>query len=649
MASISLRNITKIYGSRAAVNNITLDAASGGFLALTGPAGSGKSTVLRIIAGLEDADCGEIYIDGKSVATADVRERDVALVTADFSVYKKNATVRENLAFGLKLRKVDPLEIETRVRETASLFDVTHLLDEKASALSAGELRRVALCRAAVRRPSIVLLDEPLKGLDDDERVRVMTQIIKLRETLDAAVVCAMQDDVAAMTLGTSVAVMKDGVIRQIDTPKGIYDEPADTFVAAFVGNPPMNLFKARARRLQSGAIEAKLGLGEVALTLPAARAKRVLDIAETECDVIVGIRAEHFHADRRIIEASPDTVIESRIRLVERDGGDSLLYIDVDGKNGFAVARVSASQSYASGDKVCLAADFNRMQLFDAQSGKNLMALPDTDFIDCKLIAENGGTVKARFGPNSFTLGGETVSRITDRTIINGDASLAFAADSVKTECTPDFAAVEGEVEFLVSHDGFTALYVKTEGSDKPIVIKSRNTQVCAGEKITLYFDTASAQIYRDGCRVTAKHPVTDNTAVAALKIKGGTVAATVGKNRFVFENTAGLSGSVCKSFRIPPSAVRKAAKGDKNTVKATVRDFDFLGDKTLLYLALDGFQPYFTAALDGFADVKAGEKITLTVDTGKLCFVPVGALSDYICKASESAPPYVFVSEDK
>ncbi len=647
MSNISLINVAKKYADRVAVCGFSADVADGELLCITGPSGCGKSTVLRIIAGLEDADAGELYVDGKPALDVGVKGRDAVLVSREHPVYKKSMTVYDNLAYGLHLRKIDGKEIDGRVRAAAGMLGVTDLLYKKASALTSGELMRVALCRAAVRKPAILLLDEPLKGLDGTERAQMMTEIVNIKNRLGSATVMATSDSSAAMTLGDRVAVMKDGRVRQSGTPRDVYENPSDTFTAAFVGTPQINLFEAVAYR-NDGTVTAKLGLGEWPLTLPASKAKRIFGLDETPREVYVGVRAEDFHGEQFFLEASPDTVVEARVRLAERTGGENLLYLDIDGKSDFATAKVDARISLAAGDRVKLAVDANKVLLFDRATGRSLSAVPNRNLIECKLLADKDGGLKARFGSNAVELPEKVTSRLTDRSVVNGDACLSIAPSELYTEYRDGCKTLECEVDFQVRRTDFTALYVRFGGvKESKAVFADKNCERSAGEKITLWYNPEKLELTNGRFeRITASRPVTNNTATAMTQVKDGKVKAVIGKNKFEFATDADVkNGSTL--LRIPPNAVSVAKKGGANTAKATVLDYDFMGNKTLLYLALDGFDPYFTAAADGAVQCEIGDKIRIAIDFGRADTKPPKSLAEYIRECAKDAPPYVFVEE--
>ena len=245
MAEVSLRKLTKIFeGEVVAVNEFSLEVKDKEFLVLVGPSGCGKSTTLRCVAGLEEITDGEIYIGGRLVNDIPPKDRDIAMVFQNYALYP-HMNVYKNLSFGLELRKMKKDEISRRVHEAAQILDIEHLLDRKPKALSGGQRQRVAVGRAIVRKPKVFLFDEPLSNLDAKLRVQMRTEIAKLHQNLQAAIIYVTHDQVEAMTMGTKIVVMKDGIIQQVSDPLTLYDFPVNKFVAGFIGSPPMNIIEA--------------------------------------------------------------------------------------------------------------------------------------------------------------------------------------------------------------------------------------------------------------------------------------------------------------------------------------------------------------------------------------------------------------------
>ena len=288
MASLSLENVCKVYpNGYQAVQNFNMEIADKEFIIFVGPSGCGKSTTLRMIAGLEDISSGTFKIDGKVMNDVEPKDRDIAMVFQNYALYP-HMTVYDNMAFGLKLRKVPKDEIDKAVKEAARILDLTHLLDRKPKALSGGQRQRVAMGRAIVRNPKVFLMDEPLSNLDAKLRVQMRTEIAKLHQRLGTTIIYVTHDQTEAMTLGSRIVVMKDGIVQQIDSPQNLYDKPCNLFVAGFMGSPQMNFVDATAR-VEGG--KAYLDVEGQSIELPADKAKAIIDGNYNGKKVTFGIR----------------------------------------------------------------------------------------------------------------------------------------------------------------------------------------------------------------------------------------------------------------------------------------------------------------------------------------------------------------------
>jgi len=294
MADLQLKHIYKRYaGGVTAVSDFTLDIDDKEFIILVGPSGCGKSTTLRMVAGLEEISEGELYIGGRLVNDVAPKDRDIAMVFQNYALYP-HMTVFENMAFGLKLRKTPKDEIKKRVTEAAKILDIEHLLDRKPKALSGGQRQRVAMGRAIVRNPKVFLMDEPLSNLDAKLRVAMRTEIKKLHNKLQTTFMYVTHDQTEAMTMGTRIVVMKDGVIQQVDTPANLYTKPDNVFVAGFIGSPQMNFVTATLSK-ENGSVYASFGDNKI--MIPNGKVTPELE-GYIGKEVIVGIRPEDIHDD---------------------------------------------------------------------------------------------------------------------------------------------------------------------------------------------------------------------------------------------------------------------------------------------------------------------------------------------------------------
>ncbi len=362
MASLSLENVCKVYPNGfQAVKDFNMEIADKEFIIFVGPSGCGKSTTLRMIAGLEDISSGTFKIDGKVMNDVEPKDRDIAMVFQNYALYP-HMSVYDNMAFGLKLRKVPKDQIDKQVREAAKILDLTHLLDRKPKALSGGQRQRVAMGRAIVRSPKVFLMDEPLSNLDAKLRVQMRTEIAKLHQRLGTTIIYVTHDQTEAMTLGTRIVVMKDGVVQQIDSPQNLYDKPGNLFVAGFMGSPQMNFMNGTCK-IEGNKVSLLLEGQEI--VLPAEKAKALIDGNYNGKPVIIGVRPES------IIEVKPgDNVpykFSSIANVYELLGAEVFLYFEFQGSN--ITARFEPTTKIRPGDTVTYTFDTKKIHVFDKET----------------------------------------------------------------------------------------------------------------------------------------------------------------------------------------------------------------------------------------------------------------------------------------
>ena len=367
MASLSLNHIEKIYeNGYHAVHDFNLEVEDKEFIIFVGPSGCGKSTTLRMIAGLEDISEGEFLIDGVKMNDVEPKDRDIAMVFQSYALYP-HMTVRDNMGFALKLRNVPKEEIDKKVDEVAKILDLEKLLDRKPKALSGGQRQRVAMGRAIVRNPKVFLMDEPLSNLDAKLRVQMRTEIAKLHERLGTTIIYVTHDQTEAMTLGTRIVVMKDGIVQQINTPEHLYNKPCNLFVAGFIGSPQMNFLDAV---VEIKGNDAFLHIGDDVLKMPADKAKILKDGGYDGKTVVFGIRPEHF-GDGRGQEGKQNT-LKCKVEVRELLGAEVFLYGDINGKQ--CTARVDPEVDLVNGMEATYSVDMRKIQLFDKETEKSLL-----------------------------------------------------------------------------------------------------------------------------------------------------------------------------------------------------------------------------------------------------------------------------------
>ena len=384
---MTLSGLTKTYaGGITAVDGLSLDIEDGEFLVLVGPSGCGKSTALKMIAGLEEITAGEVAIGGEVVNDFAPRDRDIAMVFQSYALYP-HMTVFDNIAFSLQIARLPKAEIEKRVAEVARILQLEDYLKRRPGNLSGGQRQRVAMGRAIIRQPSVFLMDEPLSNLDAKLRVQMRSEIAQIQHRLRVTTIYVTHDQVEAMTMGDRVALMRDGILQQVDTPTNIYDHPANTFVASFIGSPAMNLYRAK---LEGTPALCRLILGNAQLAVPASIfADRPALVGKIGGDIIVGIRPEDME-DAELAPGHPlDQRLTAAVVITESLGSDQMVHFSIDapvakvadqdtldeivvteGVTSTCIGRFGARSRARPGQSVTVAVACDRLHFFDAASG---------------------------------------------------------------------------------------------------------------------------------------------------------------------------------------------------------------------------------------------------------------------------------------
>jgi multiple sugar transport system ATP-binding protein len=362
MASVTFDHVYKRFGDVVAVNDLNIEVEDKEFLVFVGPSGCGKTTSLRLLAGLEEISEGNIMIGDRVVNDVPPKDRDIAMVFQSYALYP-HMSVYDNMAFGLKLRKTPKADIERRVTEAANILDIGHLLDRKPKQLSGGQRQRVAVGRAIVREPAVFLFDEPLSNLDAKLRVQTRAQLTRLHQRLATTFIYVTHDQVEAMTMASRIAVMKDGLLQQIDSPQRLYDHPTNVFVGGFIGSPSMNFFDATLVE-SDGKLEINAGGFRIEVPEPKATAWR----EHKGQEVIFGIRPEDIHSK----EYTPPGILESdmsaSVDVTELMGNEIFLYLNTKDDKQF-IARVDPRVKVTMGDEVELAVNMDNAHIFDPKT----------------------------------------------------------------------------------------------------------------------------------------------------------------------------------------------------------------------------------------------------------------------------------------
>lgn len=363
MGSLSIRNVRKIYHGNEILKGIDLDVQDGEFLILVGPSGCGKSTLLSMIAGLDPVDEGDILIGGHRVNDLGPKDRDIAMMFQSYALYP-NMSVARNISFGLEIRKVPRAERERVVQDVARILQIDHLLDRRPSQLSGGQRQRVAMGRAIARAPSLFLFDEPLSNLDARLRIEMRLEIKRLHQRMGTTIVYVTHDQIEAMTLGDKIAVMKGGEVQQFGTPQDIYDNPANRFVAEFMGSPTMNLIDTRIEA-QDGKLGVRLDADGGNYWMPVAPQAQDQLASKAGQPVLLGIRPEQITHARH---DDPHSVARLRVVLTEPTGPDTMVLVSINGQD--VTCRVHPDHAVAPGASMALQFDLSKAVYFDQASG---------------------------------------------------------------------------------------------------------------------------------------------------------------------------------------------------------------------------------------------------------------------------------------
>jgi len=358
MASVTYDHVTKKFGETTAINDLNIAIEDKEFLVLVGPSGCGKSTALRCLAGLEEITGGRILIGARDVSNVAPKDRDIAMVFQSYALYP-HMSVYDNMAFGLKLRKTPKAEIDRRVKEAAEILGIGHLLGRKPKALSGGQRQRVAVGRAIVREPAVFLFDEPLSNLDAKLRVQTRAEISKLHQRLQTTFIYVTHDQVEAMTMATRIAVMKDGVLQQLDSPQHLYDHPNNIFVAGFIGSPAMNFFDAKLARTDGKLV---VDAGAFQITVPDTKVNNYGPYVGK--NVVFGVRPEDVHDPAYAPPGIHSAMVPARVEVTELMGNEVILYLKSGDRN--YVARVDPRSQARMGNDVQIALNLDNMHLFD-------------------------------------------------------------------------------------------------------------------------------------------------------------------------------------------------------------------------------------------------------------------------------------------
>ena len=458
MAKVTLKNIYKVYkGGVKAVNDFNLDIPDKEFVVFVGPSGCGKSTTLRMIAGLEEITSGSLYIDDILANDLEPKDRDISMVFQNYALYP-NMTVYENMAFGLQSQKLPKEEIKKKVDQAAEILGIKDYYNRQPRELSGGQRQRVALGRAIVREPKVFLLDEPLSNLDAKLRVQMRSEITKLHQRLQTTFIYVTHDQTEAMTMGTKIVVMKDGFIKQVDTPTNLYMHPANIFVATFLGSPQMNLFNAK---IVKDGKKYKILLEEGTENVVPLTTNKLLEITDdnfVDKDLILGIRPRDIH-----IVSNTEDGFKIKVEIVEKLGDENLIYTHLFGKKEYTIFVVDAKQEVKVDDELTIKFDEHNIYLFDKENEESLFKIPEYNYFTIDDI-------------NKYLDIKELSKRyIKELNTNNEDLSLGFSPDKVSLEKIDNAQKIRVKLIHNSKYTNYYVNYALTENNEK-IVFKTKD-----------------------------------------------------------------------------------------------------------------------------------------------------------------------------
>lgn len=604
MANLSLKHIYKVYPNGAkAVNDFSMEIADKEFIVFVGPSGCGKSTMLRMIAGLEDITAGELSIGGAVVNGVEPKDRDIAMVFQNYALYP-HMTIYDNIAFGLQTRRMPKGEIDVRVREAAEILGITDYLKRKPKEMSGGQRQRVALGRAIVREPKVMLLDEPLSNLDAKLRTQMRSEIVKLHDKLSTTFIYVTHDQVEAMTMGTRIVVMKSGFIQQIDTPRNLYNYPANKFVAGFIGTPQMNFFDCTLLKEGERVLVSFTGGGSSVRVPASAFLKMPPEYLDGKRPVTLGLRAEDISLSPADVE-NCSTVIDVKISHTEELGKENLVYADINlDYDGIAetdtriIISSAGNISYTAGDVVKAALNFSAAHFFDGASEESILPrLPRYSYADGKVL---GGALY--IGDEKFSL-----------------PPACACEDGEYRLLIPTEAVIEGEHRAAVSAheetDGGCLLTLKLGGR---IIFALADGAI--GEKADIGLDFKRITFIKDGQMVISPMPQINSFDGRLIMDKVVRDVETGGrlKRKKVAEYYIGMCGV---RLAAPIEAVKKIF-GAMTGRKAFNSDFTFELSPYDLTFADSGIPIKVLSLID-----YGGEKFARCRVDGGICYVKCGA----------------------
>lgn len=601
MAGLKFRHIYKVYsGGVRAVNDFNLEIKDKSFVVLVGPSGCGKSTTLRMVAGLESITSGQLYIDNVMVNDMESKNRDIAMVFQSYALYP-HMTVFQNMGFGLKLRHEKPEVIKEKVGKAAEILEISDLLDRKPKELSGGQRQRVALGRAIVREPNVFLLDEPLSNLDAKLRVQMRTEITKLHEKLQTTFIYVTHDQTEAMTMGDMIVVMNKGFIQQADAPVTLFEDPANLFVATFLGSPQMNIIEC-SLVLKDGKIGVQLADTEG--NIVALREETIKQIKNSGIDLnkkyLFGIRPDHIHVSNKGIRA--------HVEVVEQLGDETIIYTKIEGHPQNLVIKAPLTNNVKSQDDIYVEFDNSRIYLFDKDSEHSLIGMPSFNKIPCSINELN-----LKVGKQILAMDEDFISHLINRAYQN-NIYLAIKPEYVELEQSEVNIPLNVEVDFIEERTNYNIVYATMDGVKQYLVFRAnKDRNINPGDKMTVYLPFDHISIFDENDdNLNAREVIYPNLAqcfVSTDTEKNKTTIKIAGGETLVYDNLNVAEGKYAFELLQDKCEVvfnRKVAKNIEESVLTNVEKNQFLTVScydeepqkvnNYIYAQIKGFPEYIT-----------------------------------------------------
>ena len=632
MAGLKFKHIYKVYqGGVRAVNDFNLEIKDKSFVVLVGPSGCGKSTTLRMVAGLESITSSQLYIDDVLVNDVESKNMDIAMVFQSYALYP-HMTVFQNMGFGLKLRHEKPEVIKEKVHAAAEILEISDLLDRKPKELSGGQRQRVALGRAIVREPNVFLLDEPLSNLDAKLRVQMRTEITKLHEKLQTTFIYVTHDQTEAMTMGDVIVVMNKGFIQQADAPVTLFEDPANLFVATFLGSPQMNIIKSSLK--QEGK---KIGvvLEGVESNVVWLREETVKQIINSGIDLnkqyLFGVRPDHINI--------ADKGIPAHVEVVEQLGDETIVYAKIEGHEKNIVVKAPLLSHIKSQDDIFLDFSNERVYLFDEGTEHSLIGMPSFSKLPC-VIDKESGVVKV--GKQELTLDEEYISHLVDNAF-DSDVFLTVKPEHVLLEDQEGSVQLKVKVDFVEERTNYDIVYAVVEGINPYLIFRaSKDRKIKKNDSLTVYLSLDNLKFFDEkNDSYVLREVAYPNKAVAKVStLKDGKREVAISRGeKLVYDELPYEDGEyqfVLKQDKAEVVFDKKTAKAieDKEVLKVAPKgqflsvscyDEEPQKDVNYIYAQIKGFDEYVTLTVKNNFSVYKMPKFKIVVPSDGFELLPL------------------------